>query len=184
MDRSALGFNKCVKKYFNYLLSEYGYIIAKEEVTLVSFKRNKMEITIYHGRQSYEIGMEITFSDGKMATLYEILKVMAPEDSKKIVKMASNKKTVEISLLEISCIFKARCGDLLRDKLDENRIFKKISDNRKKYSSVYQYGALKDKAEIAWQNKNYPEAKEIYMSISDHLDEKERRRLAYLKLKT
>lgn len=183
MDRSTLKFNIYVKQYFGFLLKEFGFVIEKEETTLVVFKRDKMIISIYHGRQSYEIGMEVTFAGGNMATLFEILNIIAPDDSKKVIKQASNIKAVEMSLAEISSIFEVKCRKLLEKKIDENELAKEIAVNRKKYTLEYQYGALKDKAEVAWRNKEYSKVKEIYLSIYEHLDENEKRRLKYLQKK-
>ena len=57
-DRSLLRFADEVKAGFSFL-EAIGFRCTRSEVTLVRFESAKIAIIVYHGRQSYEISLQI-----------------------------------------------------------------------------------------------------------------------------
>jgi hypothetical protein len=57
-DRWQLGFKDAVLSHFKFL-STYGLRPVQEEVTLVRYESDAMFVNVYHGRGSFEIGVEI-----------------------------------------------------------------------------------------------------------------------------
>jgi hypothetical protein len=56
--RSQLGFKDAVLSSFDFLRA-YGLKPIKEEVTFVRYESNSVFVNVYHGRGSFEIGVEI-----------------------------------------------------------------------------------------------------------------------------
>lgn len=57
-DRSALGFEAAVGRYFAFL-EDWGYEVAKAGSTFVRFERTPLFVNVFHGRGSYELGAEV-----------------------------------------------------------------------------------------------------------------------------
>ncbi len=186
-NKSGLDFIKIVSQYFNFLNTSFYFKVATNayklnniRVPYIEYFRRAKKITIYHDIFSYSIEVEMYFKSGNRASLYEVLKVIAPKQSKKVIRQASNKSSLIVSIKEISEIFQKYCAEILSDEFNDTDLFQKIDENRRKYTDQFAFGPLKSEANQAWQNKEYQKAKGIYLSIQDHLDEKEKRRLEYL----
>lgn len=57
MDRADLYFPELVHKHFHFL-GVQGFRCVKQDVTFVRFESSVLFVNIYHGRRSYEIGLE------------------------------------------------------------------------------------------------------------------------------
>ena len=57
--RSRLGFAGAAVKAFGFLVEKLGFHVARQEPTFVRFESAGVFVNIYHGRSSYEIGVEV-----------------------------------------------------------------------------------------------------------------------------
>src|SRR2546430_3685910 len=73
-DRARLRFRDCVLRDFQFL-SEFGLRPVEEKTTFVRYESTNVFVNIYHGRASFELGVEV----GRLAephekvTLYDIV---------------------------------------------------------------------------------------------------------------
>lgn len=57
--RSRLGFAQAVEESFVFLVSRYGYRLASAQPTFVRYESGRLFVNVFHGRGSYELGVEI-----------------------------------------------------------------------------------------------------------------------------
>ena len=59
MDRSQLKFSQTVLSEFIFLTEEYNFSCVHHEDTLVRYESDKVFVSVFHGRASYEVGLQI-----------------------------------------------------------------------------------------------------------------------------
>lgn len=58
-DRMRLNFARVVADRFSIDLSEFGFSQAESLPTTVRYRKGDLELNVYHGRGSYEVGFQI-----------------------------------------------------------------------------------------------------------------------------
>lgn len=58
-DRDKLRFAEAVMDHFGFLISEYRFSCVARESTYVRYESQRVFVDVYHGRASYEIGIEV-----------------------------------------------------------------------------------------------------------------------------
>jgi hypothetical protein len=58
-DRSLLGFAEAVERSFGFLAGEYGFRVVDVRSTFVRYETERAFVNVFHGRGSYELGVEI-----------------------------------------------------------------------------------------------------------------------------
>lgn len=181
MSRQHLEFQATAKEEFSFLVDTFGYELTQEDVTFLRFEGNGIFVNVYHGRLSYEIGIELGRLPDEKYTLHEILSVINPSVASEAGAQASAKDAVRNCLRRIAKVFRENCKKVL---MNDSSVFESIAPQvsvwRQEYTDKYQFGATKNRANEAWLRKDYPEARRLYGSISKHLTRTEERRLRYL----
>ena len=57
--RARLGFAEAVEASFAFLVSEFGFRVVDERSTFVRYESDRAFVNVFHGRGSYELGVEI-----------------------------------------------------------------------------------------------------------------------------
>lgn len=73
-ERGKLGFRESALASFRFLV-DLGFRPVEEELTLVRYESPTVFVNIYHGRASFELGVEIGVLDepSEKVTLYDVL---------------------------------------------------------------------------------------------------------------
>ena len=185
--RERFRFPKLVKQAFAFLEHDYGFRVVESDITFVRYENDAMFVHVYHGRASYELGVEIgrRKQDRRMESRFdiqEILDIVDPEnpDGANIFQ-AETAEAVKAGV--------ARLGELLREHgrpalLDEGDIFSRLRELQTQRSQEYQrdgdaYWARRE-ADAAWRVRDYEKVAERYGSVEATLkpDERERLRVA------
>ncbi len=58
-DRWQLGFPQAVEATFGFLVSKLGFRLVEAQTTLVRYESDHTFVNVFHGRSSYELGVEI-----------------------------------------------------------------------------------------------------------------------------
>ena len=58
-DRSQLGFVQTVEASFGFLVREFGFRLVDVQPTFVRYESERAFVNVFHGRGSYELGVEI-----------------------------------------------------------------------------------------------------------------------------
>jgi len=80
-DRSRLGFAAAVERSFGFLEREFGFRLADAQSTFVRYESELSFVNVFHGRGSYELGVEIghwvDIEDGRVEEKFSLGDVIA-----------------------------------------------------------------------------------------------------------
>ncbi|MGH8612187.1 MAG: hypothetical protein ACREYF_09145 [Gammaproteobacteria bacterium] len=158
----------------------------RTEPTFVRYESDKIFVNIYHGRSSYELGIEV----GPLGSGVEIdmgyslsalIHLVAPEEAAAYRNfVATTPKKVQIGVKLLSEKFQGYGWDLLWGDPD---IFIKLKTQRAQLSERFAMEVLarqvRPKADAAFRSKDYGEAIRLYGSIRNQLTPVELKKLDY-----
>jgi len=187
--RRDLGFIRAVTEHFEFLVTDYGYVLTECSDTVVRYRSDLMHVSIYHERLSYEIEFRIGCVDspGRIdlrsnATygLHEIFKAMIPGYEGEGFYQSSNRSGVAECISYIAANLKEHCADLLMGSAEAIRRVKMMRGKLAR-ETTYQYtiAPTKNKAQGAWERKDYEEVIRLYKSIETELTALEGKRLDF-----
>lgn len=177
-ERVTLNFEKVAKEKFAFLC-DLGFAIIESLPTIVRYQKGGVQVDVYHGRRSYEIGLGVTW----LGTRYELpvfIAVVDPQAAEKFhMPMASTREGVIQSLTRLSELVKCYCGQALQGDAE---FFAEIATKHKslveKYWLEMQARQLRPQAHEAFRLGNYREAAELYKQIRPLLTPAEIKKLA------
>lgn len=177
-----LGFTAVASSAFAFLLRQ-GFSVARSNSTLLRFESSDVFINIFHGRRSYQIGLEIgRVKDGGLYSLYEILASVALSEVAVARCQPTTREGVQECLSRIAELVEKCCQGLIgNDPSAFAALEHSASLLRHSATLKAQFGAVLDKAERAWEQKNWTLAFELYSKAESALDDTQRRRLAFLR---
>lgn len=177
-DRTHLNFAEEARKAFAFL-GDIGFSEIEALPTLVRYRKGSVEVDVYHGRQSYEIGAGVT-AFGTRYTISEIIRANDPEAEKQFRYPATTTpEGVVAGLGELSALMK-RYGRLV---LDGNpKLFSTLESERRTWSEEYALDVLADQlrpqANEAFRKRDYAQAAELYSRIRERLSPAELKKLS------
>ena len=180
-NRSQLKFSESIKVFFNFL-QDLGFFEIDSCSTYVCYQKNGVELDIYHGRQSYEIGAGVK-AFGIRYSIGEIIHHTDPEFAKKYLdRSATTAEGVAISLEKLSLLIQKYC----RLALDgDQELFLELEHERTLWAEEYSLDVLaeqlKPEAEAAFRAKNYLKVIELYSHIERRLSPVEMKKLEIAK---
>ena len=179
VDRLHFNFEKKVGEVFAFL-SNFGFSEVESLPTLVRYQNGDIEVDIYHGRQSYEIGAGVTIS-GTRYSIPEIIQASDPEVFKQFrYAMTTTPEGVANALEELSLLMKRYCNVALEGNQQFITVLEK---QRKQWSENYALDVLtkqlRPKASEAFRQKDYSTAANLYSRISECLSTAELKKLNF-----
>ena len=179
--QGRLGFIELALSSFAFLL-RIGFDLVRREPTRLVFESPVVFVNVYHGRSSYQVGLEIgRLEAGDKYSLHELLAAVAPSEVERARCQTSDPEVLERCLASIAAIVARTCGSLLAgdaDAFEDLRVA--VAPRRKAVTLEAQFGAVVHRADQAWEAKDLGRAEELYQRAEPALDETRRRRLRYL----
>lgn len=176
--RKRLNFPDKVRRFFSFLVDS-GFSVVDSQPTLVLFRKGAVEVDVYHGRHSREVGVGVS-AFGDRYSLSEVLRSGDPvraEDYRSM--MVATPDGLAAALSEASDILQ-RYG--VRALNGEVEFFAELKRNRSSWSKNYALEVLaqqvRPKAESAFREGRYAEAVELYSRIRECLTPLEAKKLA------
>jgi hypothetical protein len=176
-DRVCFGFTEKAEKAFAFLV-DAGFTEVEALPTLVRYQRDGVEVDVYHGRRSYEVGAGVSFS-GVRYSLPEIVRAGAGElvcDYKNQVSRTPD--ALDVALGKMSDFMRAYGMGALSGDAD---FFFLLGQEREKSGRKYSLDILAEqlrpKAEQAFRLGDYMAAAALYTRIRDRLTPAEVRKL-------
>ncbi len=156
-DRALLRFADEVKARFAFL-ETLGFQCVRSEATLVRFESPKLAVSVFHGRQSYEISLEIEDARGSEPHSFsEILRLVHNERAEQYRDYAT--RTVEgvvEGVRQLAELFR-KCVDA--GIFDDSELFSRLKLQREEWarncSLETQLEQAHKKSESAWAEKNF-----------------------------
>jgi len=176
-DRTYLDFTEKARQAFAFL-GELGFSEIEALPTLVRYRKDDVVIDVYHGRQSYEIGLGIT-AFGTRYAISEIIRHIDPETAKSYRYAATTTpEGVVAGLKELSLLLKRYGRSALGG---DPQLFSSLESERKLWSEEYALDVLTEQlrpqADEAFRQKDYPKAAELYSRIRERLRPAELKKL-------
>lgn len=179
--RKRLNFAHAVRQRFAFL-EDLGFLEVESLPTLVRYRKEKLEVALYHGRQSFELGLEID-RDGSRYSIPELIGVADIEAAKHYRNYAATTSAGIVEGLNQLAQLVMHYGD--RALRGDPAFFAMLEDRRKSWSEGYALDVLarqlRPKAQAAFQKGNYREAAELYERIRPRLSAVEEKKLALAK---
>lgn len=184
-DRSELRFVEAVEAAFSFLVEKLGYRLAiTEPPTFVRYESGTMFFNVYHGRQSYELNVEVgSIADpvGRSYRLPDVLgALLGSDDKRRTYFQASNREAVRRCVQQIADLVARHYGPVLRGDIQVlDRIAAHTSDKSEADTREVVQRPVREAAEKAWHAKDYAKVHELYASIQNNLTLVERKRWEY-----
>lgn len=176
-DRSYLKFTEKVRKAFAFL-TEQGFNEIEALPTIVRYQKGGVEVDVYHGRQSNEIGLGVT-AFGTRYTISEIIRATDPKTAKQFHYVATTSPEGVISALdELSKLTKQYGRDAIEGDAE---FFTVLERQRSLWAEEYAIDVLAEQlrpqADEAFRRKDYLKAAELYSRIRTCLSPSEIKKL-------
>ncbi len=177
-DRSHLHFERKVRSAFTFL-EDLGFVEVEALPTLVRYGKDCVEVDVYHGRQSYEVGAGVT-GFGTRYAMSEIIRASDPEVAKGYRNtVATTPERVAAGLEELSSLLKCYGTAALQG---DSQFFSVLEKKRKQWSEEYALDVLADllrpQADEAFRRGDYLTAAELFGRIRTRLSPAETKKLA------
>lgn len=177
-ERIGLNFESITKEKFAFLC-DLGFAIIESLPTIVRYRKRDIQVDVYHGRRSYEIGLGVTWLD----TRYELPDFIAIADPQAAdeyyTPMASTRDGVSECLTRLAELAKYYCGQALQG---DSEYFAEAAEKHKsqmeKYWLEMNARQLRPQAHEAFRLGKYREAAELYKQIQPLLSPAELKKLA------
>lgn len=177
-DRLSLCFLSEARKAFTFL-NDQGFSEIEALPTLIRYEKKGVEVDVYHGRQSYELGVGITVL-GVRYSLSEIIRVDSPEIWRNFRYPSMTTPEGVANGLEELGLLTRKHGSLALEGSSE--FFSILDEKRKRWSEDYALDVLAEhvrpQAEEAFRKKEYPRAFELYSKIKERLSPAEIKKLS------
>lgn len=179
---SRLDFVDLALKAFGFLL-DGGFSVARRDETLLRFESSDVFVNVYHGRSSYEVGLELgRLQEGEMYSLHEVLTAVAPGEVQRARCQTTDREMLARCLDVIAEKVEQRCQLLLAgDSIAFEKLRSAVAPQRKAITLEAQFGAIVDRADRAWEAEDLHAAMNLYEQAIPALDRKGARRLQYLR---
>ena len=177
-ERTRLNFANVVERRLAFL-AEFGFSQIESLPMLVRYKRGDLDLNVYHGRRSLEIGLQIGHGQERFS-ISELVRATDPVAAEKYRNPAAT------TAIELEAAVD-RVAELLRlfgkrALCDDPEFFVDLRRQRKSWSEAYALDVLADqirpKAEAAFREGRYQDATELYERIAPRLSAAEQQKLA------
>lgn len=183
--QGRLGFLDAVRAAFNFLFRA-GFREVRAESTFIRFESGRVFVQVFHGRQSYALGVELgrLAVDSEIYSLPEAVAALCPERVAEARFQSSTVEGTRKGLAAIGRLVLGCCARLIAGDDDAFALLhEKASVRRRELTLVAQYGAVRDRANRAWEERNFAEALRLYTEMEEALTDSESRRIRHLQRK-
>ncbi|MGB9154635.1 MAG: hypothetical protein WCD70_16295 [Alphaproteobacteria bacterium] len=183
-ERTRLNFADAVARRFSAFLTDFGFLLIESSPTIVRYRKNDLEIDVYHGRSSYELGFGVT-RNGVRYSLGELIRATDPKAAEQYKNYAATAQSALNEGLDILAKeVQLYAANALRD---DPKFFVTLESQRhlwaEKYALEVLERQLKPKAEEAFRQGRYREAYELYERIKSRLTPTELKKLNIAKVR-
>jgi hypothetical protein len=183
-ERKNLNFVNLVKNKFQFLV-DLGFSEVESLPTMVLYRKCDVEVDVYHGRMSYEIGFGVK-RNGVRYSLSELMRIPDPELSEKYrYPTATTQEVIAQGLTKTVELVKRYSMQALQD---DSKFFLELESQRKSWAEKYAFqvtvGQLRPKAYEYFRLGKYREAAELYKRIESCLSPVEIKKLAFAEERT
>lgn len=177
--REHLNFSEAARRCFAFLC-ERGYSEIEVLPTLLRYRNGDLEVDVFHGRSSYEVGFGIS-RRGTRYSLSALIRLENPVAAQAYRNyVATTDAGIEAGLTRVRDLVERYGQRALRGDPD---CFDQLETQRKAWSKEYAMDVLeaqvRPRAEEAFRMGNYQKSAELYEEIFERLTPAELKKLAF-----
>ena len=179
-ERAKLGFKEAVRQHFKFL-GRYGFNEILALTTIVQYRNRNLDVCVYHGRLSYEIGVEIYQADERF-TIGELIRLSDEEAYEKYRSpMVSSSSVALDSAIERLATLLSKYGEkaLQNDYATFDALRKQGVVLVEQLALDVLESQIRPLAAQAFRERRYKDAAKLYKKISARLSNAERAKLAF-----
>lgn len=178
-ERTHLDFENTTRKYFSFL-KDLGFSEIESLPTMIRYQKGILEVNVYHGRQSYEIGFGISYI-GTHYSMADIIRTTDPSYAKQYRNVvARTREKIAEELEGLASLVKRYADAVLRE---DQKFLVALENQQKLWAEEYALDVLVDqlrpKAAEAFRQANYSTAAELYERIRSRLSPAEIKKLIF-----
>lgn len=180
--RLTLGFPDRVRSAFSFL-HDFGIEEISSEPTIVRYASGKVYLNVYHGRSSYEVGIEIGLHNAEepghgLSSLVRLVDPVAGARYRNPVALTA--EDLVTGLAEVAKTLTSYGQDVLRgDSVTLEALSRQRKDWAQSYAAEIEYRNTAPLAAEAFQRKDYKTAARLYERIIEMLSPSELKKLDY-----
>jgi hypothetical protein len=182
MREGRLGFVGHAREAFAFL-ARLGFVEISSTNTKVDWQGARTGLAVFHGPQSYIMGVEVHRLGERSApvTLVEALEVINPDHVRLGRYQTSDPALVRAGLDQLASVVRDDCAPLLAgDPQVWQRVEEFVRQQNEAYTLEARFYAVRQRANRAWEAKDYVTALAQYREMKEVLTEAEKRRVEYL----
>lgn len=180
-ERERLNFATAATEAFGFV-DRLGFTQVEALPTIVRYRKGDLEVDVYHGRRSYEIGFGIA-RRGVRYSIGELMRAKDPEAARRFRLWAARTESVLRDGLTQLAELASRYGD--RAFQGDPELFAALDRQRESWGKEYELdvleGQLRPEAHRAFRQGDYRKAAELYERILPRLTPVELKKLAFAK---
>lgn len=181
--RKRLNFAHLVVERYRFL-EELGFVESESMPTIVRYRKGDLDLSVYHGRRSFEVGLEIGHGDEQFS-MSEMIRSSDPTAAEHYRNPVARTPADLASSVGRLANLLQRYGE--RGLRDDPQFFATLRQQRKSWSEEYALDVLAEqtrpKAAAAFQEGRYREAADLYEKIIRRLTPAEQKKLAVARRK-
>jgi hypothetical protein len=176
-----LHFLDAVRERFAFL-GTLGFSEVESLPTLVRYQKRDIEVRVYHGRSSFELGFQLD-RDGTSVSLGELIRLTDEEAADGYRNYAATTpERIRTGLALLANLVQKYAERALRGEAD---VFEKLHRQRQAWGERYAQEVcathLRPRAEAAFRQGNYRQAAELYEQMRPQLSPVELKKLSLAK---
>jgi|GEM_PF-5568849 len=176
-------FTRNVKSAFSFLGKDRGFATNSDvENNAITFTNDSFTITVFRESGSYMIYAEFSRNGtGEKFLLHEIVHALAPDEASQCQCSCADEQKTSRCLNQLAQLCERHLQKFLdMDEPTLEKVASTAKSMREQYTLEAQYGAIKDRANQAWDAKDWQTARELYEKAKPGLSDAEERRLDFL----
>lgn len=184
--RAAFRFPQKVLIAFAFLARDYGFRCVRTEPTFVRYESPLAFVNVYHGRSSYELGLEVgrlgeDSEEEQGFTVMELMRLQDPQAEKDFSYFAATRpEQIQWAVTQLANLLKTYGGGALRgDECIFGRLYEERIRWREEFAKQTVLSQIRSRAEAAFRGKEYAKAAALYESIQTELTPLETKKLSY-----
>jgi hypothetical protein len=177
-DRSRFNFVAHARNAFSFL-EDLGFLEVEAQPTLVRYRKDEVELDVYHGRQSYEIGAGIS-RRGRRYSISDICRTVDRKSANNYRNfVAATPDAVPEALQRLADVLKQYGTRALQGDI---AFFVDLEYERKRWSKNYAEEVLAEQllpqAEAAFRRADYKNAAQLFSRVREKLSPTQLKKLA------
>jgi uncharacterized protein (DUF1330 family) len=184
-ERAKLEFKDTVLSSFKFL-SGFGLRPVEEKTTFVRYESPEVFVNVYHGRASFELGVEVgrLTEPNEKVTLHDLVAWAGAEKTEgfgqHVMFQVSSRDGVKEFVPKLARLLENYGVPFLKAEGNAYRAVGEIrSQAAVEYENQVHLRDVRKKAQVAWHAKDYARVVELISPLHEELTEVEAKKLAY-----